>query len=319
MNVLITGCAGFIGYSLAIDLCKKGYNVIGIDNLNDYYSVDLKQSRLTELFKNKNFTFFSKDINQLDGLSFDLNIDIFINLAAQAGVRMHPSQFSKYIHSNINGFNSVLDFCSKNNIKKLIYASSSSVYGDSNIIPFSEDQSISTPKSFYAASKIFNENLAHIHSTQNNLSSIGLRFFTVYGPWGRPDMAYYYFAESIFAEQEMMLNNNGEMERDMTYIDDIVQGINLSISYMQQESSVSNQIFNLGNDYPIRTIELLNMLEKKLGKKAVINHHQTLNEIESTHADLNKSKSLLGYEPSITFDEGIDRFIDWFKWYKSSL
>lgn len=319
MNVLITGCAGFIGYSLVIDLCKKGYNVIGIDNLNDYYSLDLKQTRLTELYKNKNFTFFLKDINQLDELSFDLNIDIFINLAAQAGVRLHPSQFSKYIHSNINGFNSVLDFCSKNNIKKLIYASSSSVYGDSNIIPFSEDQSISSPKSFYAASKIFNENLAHIHSTQNNLSLIGLRFFTVYGPWGRPDMAYYYFAESIFAEREMILNNNGEMERDMTYIDDIVQGINLSISYIKQESSVSNQIFNLGNDYPIRTIELLNMLEEKLGKKAAINHHQTLNEIESTHADLNKSKSLLGYEPSITFDEGIDRFIDWFKWYKSRL
>jgi len=319
VNVLITGCAGFIGYSLVIDLCKKGYNVIGIDNLNDYYSLDLKQTRLTELYKNKNFTFFLKDINQLDELSFDLNIDIFINLAAQAGVRLHPSQFSKYIHSNINGFNSVLDFCSKNNIKKLIYASSSSVYGDSNIIPFSEDQSISSPKSFYAASKIFNENLAHIHSTQNNLSLIGLRFFTVYGPWGRPDMAYYYFAESIFAEREMILNNNGEMERDMTYIDDIVQGINLSISYIKQESSVSNQIFNLGNDYPIRTIELLNMLEEKLGKKAAINHHQTLNEIESTHADLNKSKSLLGYEPSITFDEGIDRFIDWFKWYKSRL
>lgn len=319
MNVLITGCAGFIGYSLAIDLCKKGYNVIGIDNLNDYYSVDLKQTRLTELYKNKNFTFFSKDINQLDGLSFDLNIDIFINLAAQAGVRLHPSQFSKYIHSNINGFNSVLDFCSKSNIKKLIYASSSSVYGDSNIIPFSEDQSISTPKSFYAASKIFNENLAHIYSTQNNLSAIGLRFFTVYGPWGRPDMAYYSFAESIFAEQKIILNNNGEMERDMTYIDDIVQGINMSISYIKQESSVSNQIFNLGNDYPIRTIELLNMLEEKLGKKAAINHHQTLNEIESTHADLNKSKSLLGYEPSMTFDEGIDRFIDWFQWYKSRL
>lgn len=316
MNVVITGSAGFIGYSLALDLCNKGYKVLGIDNLNDYYSVDLKKSRLNQLLKNKNFTFINKDLNQLDDLNLNLNIDIFINLAAQAGVRMASAKFFKYIHSNISGFNSVLTFCSKNNIKKLIYASSSSVYGDSNSIPFSEDQSISSPKSFYAASKIFNENLAYIHSTQNELSVIGLRFFTVYGPWGRPDMAYYYFAESIFSQQELILNNKGKMERDMTYIDDIIQGINLSIRYMQKNKLVSNQIFNLGNNYPVRTIKLVHKLEEKLGKKAAVQHHQTLNEISSTHADLRKSNSLLGYEPTITFDEGIDRFIDWFKWYK---
>ncbi|MDC1164929.1 NAD-dependent epimerase/dehydratase family protein [Gammaproteobacteria bacterium] len=318
MNILITGSAGFIGFNLALDLCSRGYSVIGVDNLNDYYSVTLKKSRLNVLLKYKNFTFFKKDLNQLDELNPNLNIDLFINLAAQAGVRLPASKFSHYIHSNISGFNSVLDFCNKNSIKKLIYASSSSVYGDSNSIPFSEDQSISTPKSFYAASKIFNENLAYIHSAQNNLSAIGLRFFTVYGPWGRPDMAYFTFADAIFSQNELILNNKGEMERDMTYIDDIVQGINLSIEAIQLDSLATHQIFNLGNDYPVRTIQLIGLLEERLGRRAIIKHHQTLNEIESTHADLRISNSLLGYEPTISFSEGIDRFIDWFKWYKSN-
>jgi len=320
-NILITGCAGFIGFHLSELLLKLGNRVIGIDNVNNYYSADLKLARLNRLNQYQNFLFYKKNIQDLNNIELDYQIDCLINLAAQAGVRLERRDYDKYLFSNIDGFLSVLDFCVENNIDKIMYASSSSVYGDSNSIPFSENEAINSPKSVYASSKIFNENLASVYASEFNLNLIGFRFFTVYGPWGRPDMAYYKFAESILDNKPIYLNNKGLMSRDMTFISDIVQGISTALNTFflaknKMESLPENKIFNLGNDSPIETIYLLNSLQKILGKKAKIIHTKTSNEVLSTHADLTRSLKYIQYKPKVSFEDGLQDFLTWLKKYR---
>ena len=310
MKILITGCAGFIGFHLSKKLLEKQFYVIGVDNLNDYYQKSLKLERLSILKQFNEFKFFELDINDMNTIN-DKKIDLVINLAAQAGVRLPKNKHKEYLHSNVNGFSSVLDFISKNSIKKIIYASSSSVYSGLNILPLSEDLILNNPKSVYAQTKIKNEKLAKSFCNTNECKSVGLRFFTVYGPFGRPDMAYFSFANKIKNDETISLFNNGNTYRDMTYIDDIVNGIELSIDYINKKDFKS-EIFNLGNDKPIKTTDLLNIIEKKLKKYGKIKYINKTNEVYKTHACTKKSKKLLGYEPKIDIECGMERFLNWF-------
>ena len=261
MKILITGAAGFIGFHLAKALCKKNYHIVGIDNLDDYYDQSLKKHRLSILNKYKNFSFFKSDLKELAALNE--NFDLAINLAAQAGVRLPESMHYKYEISNIEGFNFFLDFCEKREINKIIYASSSSVYGNHPIKPFVETLNLLEPVNRYAASKMANEVAANVYQQKHNINLIGLRFFTVYGPSGRPDMAYFNFAQKILNNEEIKLFDNGKLQRDMTYIDDIIDGIIGAIEYSSR-NEVDFQIFNLGNEKPIQTTYLLSLIEKKI-------------------------------------------------------
>lgn len=312
MRFLVTGSAGFIGYSLVKNLCELKHEVIGLDNLDNYYEVELKKSRVSELKKFKNFKFLETDLSKLPFKK--LNIDVAINLAAQPGVRLPESKNDLYIHSNIDGFKSFLEFCKNRTIKKIIYASSSSVYASSNKIPYSESTDINSPVSFYAKTKVENENLARQFAEKYSSNVIGLRFFTVYGPYGRPDMAYFSFSKSIVNEQPIKLFNNGDLQRDMTFITDIVNGILNSINYFDEMKN-NHEVFNLGNEKPIKTINLVKKIENSLNKKAKIINIFNINEVKITHADLTKSKKLLKYQPKIELEEGMNRFFDWFRDY----
>lgn len=314
MKILVTGSSGFIGYHLCKRLTDCGHTVVGVDDHNDYYDVNLKKARNNNL-KNKNFRFINEDINSLkiDGLSFD----ILINLAAQAGVRVNPDREYLYHHTNTKGFKNLCDLCLENKINKVIYASSSSVYSAKKDMKFKEDQTDIEPLSSYGKSKAKNEEYASIFSKKNNMEFIGLRFFSVYGPYGRPDMAYYKFTESIKKYKTVILNNNGNMRRDMTYIDDIIDGIVKAIDYIFIEDlKGKNEIFNLGNDMPIKTKYLLDFLQNKLKIKARITNKETINEVNFTHANIEKSKKLLGYNPKTNFSAGMMKFLDWYKKYE---
>ena len=314
MKILVTGSSGFIGYHLCKSLIEQDHIVYGVDNHNSYYDVKLKQHRASNLI-NKNFYFIESDINSLPKI--DKKIDVVINLAAQAGVRASESYNHFYKHSNINGFNSICNFCLLNNIKKIIYASSSSVYEGAINNQFTEDSSSEiNPQSIYGQSKLENEIHADYLSKTTDLSFIGLRFFSVYGPLGRPDMAYFSFTDAIKKNKNIYLNNNGAMFRDMTYIDDIVQGIIGSLSYITDCSyDKKNNIFNLGNNNPIKTLFLLNYLQKKLRKKAKIIQTKTSGESQFTNADISKAKKFLGYNPTVDFETGINEFLSWHKEY----
>ena len=312
MKILITGVAGFIGFHLAKKLIENGHQISGVDNLSDYYNPDLKKLRLS-ILKSKNFKFFELDINNINLI--DKNFDLVINFAAQAGVRVPEEKKENYIHSNINGFKKVVEFCVENSIKKLIYASSSSVYDDSSSQAFSESDSNLKPKSIYGETKLFNEQ--YIENYSHKIESVGLRFFSVYGPYGRPDMAYFSFTESLKKGQIIKLHNNGTMARDMTYIDDAVDGIIKSIDFLFDSNKKNrNEVFNIGNDSPILTSKLLKILENNLKTKSEIKNIDVLNESIYTHADLKKSKSMLGYNPKIRLEEGIKKFLDWHKTYE---
>tara|TARA_B100000242_G_scaffold293768_1_gene272987 strand:+ start:1235 stop:2185 length:951 start_codon:yes stop_codon:yes gene_type:complete len=314
MKVLVTGSSGFIGFHLIKKLLGSGHEVVGIDDHNDYYNPDLKLKRLA-LLESQNFSFHLLDINSIS--LKDRNFDLAINLAAQAGVRVSKDKEYLYESSNIVGFKSFCKFCTENNINKILYASSSSVYSDAYKGKFCEHEISLKPKSKYGKSKLSNEMYASELIKSYDLSMIGLRFFSVYGPFGRPDMAYYSFAKAIKENRAISLNNEGNMYRDMTFIDDIIQGTLGAIDYIfNQNSKNKNEIFNLGNDAPIKTSYLLHKIEKIIGKKALIERLTTDNENIKTHADITKAKNLLGYEPKVTFDEGIERFLDWHKHYE---
>ncbi len=315
MKVLVTGSSGFIGFHLIKNLLNFGYEVVGIDDHNDYYNPDLKLKRLA-LLNSKKFSFHLLDINNIS--LKDRNFDLAINLAAQAGVRVSKDKECLYESSNIAGFKSFCNFCREKDIKKIIYASSSSVYSDINKGKFCENETILKPKSKYGKSKLSNELYASELIKSYDLSMVGLRFFSVYGPFGRPDMAYYSFTKAIKENRTINLNNKGNMVRDMTFIDDIVQGILGAIDYIfKSENSNKNEIFNLGNDAPIKTSYLLSKIEKNIGKKALIQHFMTKNENIKTHADITKAKNLLGYIPKVSFDQGIERFLDWHKHHEN--
>ncbi len=312
MKILITGAAGFIGFHLAKVLCDKNYHIVGIDNLNDYYDKNLKKHRLSILNKYKNFSFLKSDLKELTTLNE--NFDLAIHLAAQAGVRLPESMHYKYEISNIEGFNFFLDFCEKREINKIIFASSSSVYGNHPIKPFVETLKLSLPVNKYAASKMANEVVAKTYQKKHNKNIIGLRFFTVYGPLGRPDMAYFDFAHKIMNNEEINLFNNGKLQRDMTYIDDITDGILGAIEY-SLNNKIDFQIFNLGNEKPIQTTYLLNLIEKKLDKSALIKNINLSKEVKITYADCAKAFKVFGYSPKVEIEEGVSEFLRWYTRY----
>ncbi len=312
MKVLVTGVAGFIGFHLSKRLLDDGHEVTGIDNMNDYYNVDLKKIRIS-ILKSKKFIFIKKDINQIH--SVNEKFDLIINLAAQAGVRVPKSKEAIYFHSNVDGYKSVLDYCKNYGINKIIYASSSSVYDDSCSNAFSENKTDLKPKSTYGETKLFNEK--YMENFKGKFNSIGLRFFSVYGPFGRPDMAYFKFSESIKKKRLIKLHNNGSMARDMTYISDVVDGIANAIEFlMNSKENIDNELFNIGNNFPILTSDLLSALEKNIGIKAKVKNIDVSNESLYTHANLEKSRRVLGYSPKITFNDGIIEFLDWHKKYE---
>ena len=310
-KILVTGCAGFIGMHLCRELLIEGISVLGIDNLNDYYDVELKLKRLDALKRFDNFRYEKTDITDLKKLELsfnDFNPTKVVNLAAQAGVRYSLINPYVYINTNVSGFMNILECCKKNNVKGLIYASSSSVYGGNKKTPFSEKNNVDSPISIYAATKKSNELMAKTYNSLYGLKSTGLRFFTVYGPWGRPDMAYYIFTKKIINNEKINIFNYGNMKRDYTYIDDVVSGIKTAI-----KKNYHYEIINLGNSNPEKLLDMLSIIEDLTGKKAKIKlEPMQLGDVEKTYADISKAKNLLSFNPSTSLKDGLNKFITWY-------
>ena len=335
MTILITGTAGFIGFHITKRLLNEGFEVVGLDNLNPYYDVKLKNSRLNilkELSKKKSvkFSFFKEDLENQNFLTELFNKFTFnevLNLAAQAGVRYSIENPSAYINSNILGFSNLLEVCRKNNIQQLIYASSSSVYGGNKNLPFSEEHNVDHPVSLYAASKKANELMAHSYSHLYGIPTTGLRFFTVYGPWGRPDMALFLFTKSILNKEPIKIFNKGDMIRDFTFIDDITESLfrvinkkatsDSNFDYLQPSPSSSwapYRIFNIGNSNPINLMDFISTIEEILGceaKKEFLDMQP--GDVASTSADTALLENWIGFKPRTSIKEGIKKFIDWYK------
>ena len=314
MNIILTGAAGFIGFHTTLALLKKKINVYGIDDLNPYYDVRLKKDRLAILKKYKNFHFLKKKIEDKKIHSFfkKKDIDVIINLAAQAGVRHSLKNPYVYVESNVLGQVNMLELAKNVEAKKFIYASSSSVYGGNKKMPFSVSQRVDNPISLYAATKKSSELVAECYSHLFNIKCIGLRFFTVYGPWGRPDMATFIFTKNIIEGKTIEIFNYGKMERDFTYIDDIVQGILGAL-----KTNISNhKVYNLGNSNPEVLLEFVELIEKTLNKKA---QKKLLpiqpGDVSKTFADITESKKDLKFSPKTKISEGIPKFISWYKDY----
>ncbi|MBV68366.1 MAG: hypothetical protein CMJ08_01015 [Pelagibacterales bacterium] len=320
MKILITGAAGFIGSKLAENLLDAGYDVFGIDNLNDYYDVKLKFYRLHYLKKHKKFQFYKIDISntlKLKNFFKKKKIDIICHLAAQAGVRYSLINPRVYAKSNINGFLEILEYCRFNPKTKLVYASSSSVYGGNKKIPFSVTDDVSHPVSLYAATKRANELMAESYSKLFSLKIIGLRFFTVYGPWGRPDMAIWQFTDAIIKNKPINIFHKGILKRDFTYIDDIIKGIRASLFFNNNSKNSYHKLYNLGNNKPESVNKIVTILEKLLNKKAKKKFlPMQLGDVKNTFADINQSKKHLGFNPNTNIDKGLESFIAWFKNYK---
>ena len=321
-HILITGAVGFIGFHAAQHFLNIGYNVLGIDNINDYYDPNLKNKRLTILQKNNNFLFTRlglEESSKLDNVVLDFQPQIILHLAAQAGVRYSIENPLSYLDSNIIGtFNLLQSIKGLKNDCKLLFASSSSIYGNNRKIPFSESDKSDAQLSLYAASKKMNESLAHAFAYETKISVIGLRFFTVYGPWGRPDMAYFKFASLIKNGEPLTLFNKGAMSRDMTYIDDIISGIGAAVEFTHLDKNLPYEIFNLGNNHPIPTLDLIHSIQEFYGAEAQIIHQESQTEVENTWADITKSQANLDYEPKTEFQQGIEQFLEWHKLYVSS-
>jgi len=334
-KILVTGSAGFIGAHLAGQLIEQGYEVVGIDNINDYYDIRLKYARLQELTgivpykieKNipiksllyPNYTFIKLDIEDTDSL-YELflkeKFTVICHLAAQAGVRYSISNPRAYINTNIAGFFNILENCHKFDIKHLIYASSSSVYGLNVKIPFSENDCTDYPVSLYAATKKANELIAHSYSHLYGIHTIGLRFFTVYGPWGRPDMAPFLFLDAILNNREIKIFNNGEMLRDFTYIDDIVKGVVTVISSLQKRDYTDkvHEIYNIGNSFPVKLMDFIDVLEKVSGKTAKkVFLPMQAGDVYKTYADTQKLEKEFGYKPQTDITQGVEMFVNWYK------
>ena len=330
-NILVTGSAGFIGFHLTKALLGLGFKVVGIDNLNDYYDPNLKKNRLKILdnfVKNlkvkDSYYFYEIDISNSNALSSvfeEFKFDYVINLAAQAGVRYSLENPKAYLDSNLVGFVNLLECCRHANIKHLLFASSSSVYGMNKRQPFSTEDNTDYPISLYAASKKSNELLAHSYSHLFNIPSTGLRFFTVYGPYGRPDMAYYSFTEAISNNRPIDVYNEGAMKRDFTFIDDIVSGILklLELAPISQPNKISDakapfRVLNIGNNNPVTLIRFIEAIENSLGKKAIKNLlPMQAGDVPITYADIDPLFELCGFKPSTSIEDGINKFVDWFK------
>ena len=325
-TILITGCAGFIGFHLSKQLLLNDYVVVGVDNLNSYYDVNLKQARLKQLKEYKNFTFelcSIEDKESMEKIFSQGQIDIVINLAAQAGVRYSLENPSAYIESNVVGFLNILECCRHNKIEHLIYASSSSVYGANTKLPFSTKDNVDYPVSLYAASKRANELMAHTYSHLYDLPTTGLRFFTVYGPWGRPDMSYFKFTNAIMKGEKIQVFNFGQMKRDFTYIDDIVEGIVRLMDKKPQQiqvpnisSSAPHKVYNIGNNRPEELMTFISVIEEKIGKKAKKEFlPMQPGDVHATFADVEDLEKEIGFKPRTSINEGIEKFVDWYKEY----
>lgn len=329
-TVLITGAAGFIGFHLSMKLCEKGFEVIGIDNLNDYYDVTLKETRLKKLEESKHFTFYKEDISKKKNIMKifeNESPEIVINLAAQAGVRYSIENPDAYIESNLIGFMNILEACRHFPVKHLLYASSSSVYGGNQKVPFSTNDSVDHPVSLYAATKKSNELLAHSYSHLYQIPTTGLRFFTVYGPYGRPDMAYFSFTKKIFEENEIEIFNNGQMRRDFTYIDDIVESIYRLINVIPRANHQWNEednsssfapykIYNIGNNHPESLIDFIEIIEKHIGKEAKKKFVGMQNgDVVQTYADISDLVDKINYSPNTSLNDGLFKFVNWYKEY----
>ncbi len=333
MKILVTGSAGFIGNHVALKLLNQGHEVIGVDNLSDYYRVSLKSDRVKRLLSNNNYKDYTFDLNdqsKLDQIFKTHHPNKIIHLAAQAGVRHSINAPRDYIDSNLSGFLNILEVCRNFDIEHLVYASTSSVYGANTKMPFYEKDNTNHPKSLYAATKKANELMAHSYSHLFNFPVTGLRFFTVYGPWGRPDMAPMLFANAIIQNKPIQIYNNGNMKRDFTYIDDIVEGvvsclnkepsINLDWDSNQPESTTSgiaaSRIYNIGNGVPIELNKFIKILENELGKKA-IKYYLPLQpgDMQETWANIGELGQSTGYMPKTSIEEGIKNFVAWYQEY----
>jgi UDP-glucuronate 4-epimerase len=329
MRVLITGAAGFIGMHTSLKLLARGDEVIGVDNLNDYYEVSLKKARLARLQANPNFSFHQVDIAErkaIESVFSDTRPDRVINLAAQAGVRYSLTNPHAYIDANIQGFINILEGSRHHEVEHLVYASSSSVYGGNTKLPFSEHHNIDHPVSLYAATKKANELMAHTYSHLFNLPTTGLRFFTVYGPWGRPDMALFLFTKAILNNEPIDVFNNGDMIRDFTYVDDIVEGVvrlldrpaepDPNFNSDDPDPATSNapyRVFNIGNNQPTRLMDYIAAIEKSLGTVAKKNYlPMQPGDVKSTAADTTSLEDWVQFRPDTPVNLGVSRFIDWY-------
>ncbi|HBS25677.1 MAG TPA: capsular biosynthesis protein CpsI [Gammaproteobacteria bacterium] len=332
MKVLVTGAAGFIGAALSHRLLARGDQVVGLDIINDYYDVNLKQARLDRLLPHENFTFVKIDLadrNAIEILFAEQGFDAVMNLAAQAGVRYSLENPHAYVDSNIVGFVNLLEGCRYNDVKHFVYASSSSVYGANTSMPFSVHDNVDHPVSLYAASKKANELMAHTYSHLYGFPTTGLRFFTVYGPWSRPDMAMLSFTQKILAGEPIDVFNYGNHRRDFTYIDDIVEGVIRVIDHPAQPnpdwdgekpdpgtSKAPWRVYNIGNNEPVELLRYIELLENSLGKKAIKNMLPLQpGDVLATYANVDDLVKDLDYKPSMSLETGIQNFVDWYKDY----
>jgi len=328
MKILVTGVAGFIGYHLAERLLVEGINVYGIDNLNNYYDVSLKKNRLAQLQSQTGFKFQLLDLfdrQGLDSLFQDEKFDCVVNLAAQAGVRYSIENPFAYVDSNLVGFVNLLEACRQHQTKHLVFASSSSVYGANTKVPFATSDNVDRPVSLYAATKKANELIAHTYSHLYNLPITGLRFFTVYGPWGRPDMAYFKFVSAIAQGKPIDVYNFGKMKRDFTYIDDVVEGV-VRVMYKPPQANVDAsastapyKIYNIGNNTPVELLHFIEVIEKAVGKTAIKNLlPMQPGDVPCTYADVDDLIKDVGFKPTTSIEEGLRRFVDWYQKYYTS-
>lgn len=327
MKILVTGIAGFIGHALAQRLLSEGFDVYGIDNLNSYYDVQLKRDRLNTILDHPNLNFKPVDVFNRDEI-LDIfksqSFDYVIHLAAQAGVRYSIENPFAYADSNLTGFLNILEGCRYSCPKHLIFASSSSVYGANQKIPFSTSDCVDYPVSLYAATKKANELMAHAYSHLYQIPTTGLRFFTVYGPWGRPDMAYFKFVDAIINGHPIDVYNNGKMRRDFTYIDDVIEGITRLILHPPQalespSHSASNalyKIYNIGNHSPVELLYFIQVIEAAVGRKATLNMKPMQpGDVLETYADVSDLAHTIGFSPNTSIEEGIAKFVSWYKSY----
>ncbi len=316
MKVLVTGAAGFIGYHLSKRLIDSGIEVSGIDNLNAYYDVDLKKARLGMLEDKSAFRFGLVDMTDKDSLTkflTEFRPDTIVNLAAQPGVRYSITNPEVSLKNNVNAFFNLLEACREANVGSLVYASSSSVYGNSTKVPFSVTDNVDHPVSLYAATKKANELMAYTYHHLYGIPVTGLRFFTVYGPWGRPDMAYFKFAGNIFAGKPIEVYNNGDMMRDFTYIDDVVESMYRLITKVKPEGY---RLLNIGGEHPVNLMEFVTTLEDKIGRKAeIIFKEMQPGDVKITFADSSELEKLTGFKPQVRICEGLGRFVDWYREY----
>ena len=331
-QVLVTGAAGFIGFHLIKKLCQAGYVVAGIDNLNDYYDPELKKARLAILNDLPAFSFYQVDLlekGKLDALFKENSFHYVVNLAAQAGVRYSIQNPYAYIDANVTGFLNILEACRHHPVAHLVYASSSSVYGGNTLMPFSTHHNVDHPVSLYAATKKSNELMAHTYSHLYGIPTTGLRFFTVYGPYGRPDMALFLFTKAILEDKPINVFNNGEMKRDFTYVEDIAEGVarllpnaaTASASWDSNHpdpatSKAPYRIYNIGNNNPVQLLHFIEVLEDHLGKKAQKNFMPLQDgDVPATYADVDDLMRDVGFKPNTSIEEGIGKFVDWYKAY----